>query len=224
MTLLQPDFSLIKEGDSCKDQFRVAYENRYTWPNSFSGYYGRVKFKSTTDSVEGSFNVDSKLKFQVDDINNEIIRNSISSQLWEVTIHRVRRSFAEVHKDNTFTLGGLNENGYEIIVGGKNQGDCYRIKNGYISMVYRNIHGKYVLIYTQDIIDTNSGYLSRKYTSEYKDPSSGVALSPKSHYEDKFTPLFKDRLWVLTKRTIQGQQENAKFSQSFEFTDLKKGK
>ena len=224
MTLLQPDFSLIKEGDSCKDQFRVAYENRYTWPNSFSGYYGRVKFKSTTDSAEGTFTVDSNLKSQVDGINNEIIRNSISSQLWEVTIHRVRRSFEEVHKDNTFTLGGLNANGYEIIVGGKNEGDCYRIKNGYVSMVYRNIHGKYVLIYTQDIIDTHSGYLSHKYSSQYKDPSSGESLTTRSHYEDTFKPLFHEGPWVLTKRTIEGKQESDNFLQSFEFTDLKKYK
>ena len=221
MTLQLPDFSKVKKGESCKNQFRLAYENRYTWPKTFSGYYGAITFQSSTDHVEGRFFVESNFNSKVEGVKDELISKAIKSQLWEVTIHRVKRPFQEVHGDNTFTLGDLGEYGYEIIVGGKNKGDRYRIKNGYVSMVYRLIHGKYVLIYTDDIIDTKQGYLSHKYTSEYSDPKTGKSLSLKSHYEDTFSPISTQGPWVLTKRIIHGQQENSNFSQSFTFTDLK---
>ncbi len=222
MTLLLPDFTGLQQGDSCKDQFRVAYENRYTWPKPFPGYYGYVQFQSEINIVKAKFSIDSNLNFKVQEIDNESISNAIKSQLWELTIHRVKRTFEEVHRDNTFTLGDFGEYGYEIIVGGKNKGDRYRIKNGYVSMVYRSIHGKFVLIYTDNIILTNQGYLSHKYTSEYRDHKTGKSSKSKSFYEDSFSPISKGGPWVLTQRIIHGYQEGSKFTQSFTFTDLKK--
>ena len=57
------------------------------------------------------------------ELNDEKIKKAISSQLWEVAIHRVRRSFEQTHGNNTFAFGDTNEIGSEIIVGGKNKGN-----------------------------------------------------------------------------------------------------
>jgi hypothetical protein len=99
----------------------------------------------------------------------------VASQLWEVAIHRVRRSFEQTHGDNTFTAGDVNPRGIEVIVGGKNAGDRYCIANDVVTMVHRHIHGTVVTIETESVTDTGHGYLSHRYSSRYSDPATGEA-------------------------------------------------
>ena len=51
----------------------------------------------------------------------------LNYQLFEVAIHRVYRSFEKTHALNTFIFGDTNDVGTEVIVGGQNKGDRYRI-------------------------------------------------------------------------------------------------
>tara|TARA_Y100001968_G_scaffold330209_1_gene381422 strand:+ start:1134 stop:1808 length:675 start_codon:yes stop_codon:yes gene_type:complete len=220
MSLIQPDLLNLKPGDDCRDVFKIIYNNRYTWPLNFNGYKGKIIYTNFNKSLTGSFNVSADIKSEVNDITDENIKKAILSQLWEVTIHRVNRDFDEVHNGNTFTIGDSNEYGCEVIVGGKSSGDKYRIKDGYVSMVYRHIHGKIVNIYTQNIIDTGNGYLSKEYTSEYIDSNSESVLRVKNHYQDEFKPLFENGPWVLSRRTIKRKLEETEELESFECTDL----
>ena len=133
---------LTKEmkGTNCTHLFKSAYENRYTWESDFSGYEGSCSWTDGEREIKGSFCLGKDLKATINEINDEEIHKAISSQLWEVAIHRVRRSFEQTHGKNTFTFGDKNEIGSEVIVGGKNEGDKYRVKNGIVTMVYRHIH------------------------------------------------------------------------------------
>ena len=69
---------------------------------------------------------------KIDDVN---IVKSIASQLFEVSIHRVRRDFLSIHSENNFNLIKSSENGIEMKVSGKNDGDKYRVKDLGINMV-----------------------------------------------------------------------------------------
>ena len=110
-------------GADCTHLFKSAYENRYTWESDFSGYKGRCSWTDGKREVEGSFCLGQDLKATVNEIDDKEIHKAISSQLWEVAIHRVRRTFEQTHGKNTFTFGDTNEIGSEVIVGGKNEGD-----------------------------------------------------------------------------------------------------
>jgi hypothetical protein len=132
---------VIAAGSDCTAAFRAAYENRYTWAPGFAGYRGRCSWEQDEQRVEGTFTVGADLKAQVEGIDNEEIHKAVASQLWEVCIHRVRRSFEQTHGDNTFTAGDTDAVGTEVIVGGKNTGDRYRIKGDVVTMVHRHIHG-----------------------------------------------------------------------------------
>ena len=68
----------------------------------------------------------------MNNIDNEEIVKLISSQLFEVTIHRVKRDFEKVHSENNFQLIREDEKGIEILVSGKSAGDKYRIKDNKI--------------------------------------------------------------------------------------------
>ena len=206
---------------NCKEIFRKAYENRYTWKNEFKGYKGKCIFFNNNNIHEGEFSLGKDFKPNVQNIEDEKIVKSISSQLFEVCIHRVKREFKSVHAENNFNLLKNSENGIEMSVSGKNQGDKYRVKNNCINMVYRKIHGTIIEIFVQEFLDTGAGTLSKKYTSQQIDPDTLEKNSQKLEYEDEFLNMGLDDFWILNSRTIkylnQNQEEE---TQKFFFEDL----
>ena len=151
-----PSPAVIAAGSDCTAAFRAAYENRYTWAPGFAGYRGRCVWEQGDQREDGTFTVGADLKAQVEGIDHEEIHKAVASQLWEVCIHRVRRSFEQTHGENTFTAGDTDAVGTEVIVGGKNTGDRYRIKGDVVTMVHRHIHGTVVTIFTESTTDTTS--------------------------------------------------------------------
>ena len=211
------------KGADCTHLFKSAYENRYTWESDFSGYEGRCSWTDGEREIKGSFCLGKDLKATVKEIDDEEMHKAISSQLWEVAIHRVRRSFTQTHGQNTFTYGDTNEIGSEIIVGGKNDGDKYRVKDDVVTMVYRHIHGNLIIILTEDVTNTGNGYLSKSYSSQYLDPISKKDLKGKSFYKDNIIPLGIGGHWVLSSRSIHQESSEGSIinKQVFSFSDLK---
>jgi len=206
---------------NCKEIFRKAYENRYTWKNDFNGYKGKCIFLSSNNIYEGKFVLDKNFKPNIQKIEDDKVVKSISSQLFEVCIHRVKREFSSVHSENNFNLLKNSERGIEMSVSGKNQGDKYRVKNNCIDMVYRKIHGTIIEIFVEEFFDTGTGSLSKKYSSQQIDPDTLETNSQKLEYEDEFLNMGKDDYWILNSRTIkylnQNQEEE---TQKFVFEDL----
>ena len=206
---------------NCKEIFRNAYENRYTWKNDFNGYQGKCVFSVNNDSYEGKFVLGKDFKPVIQNIDDQKIVKSISSQLFEVCIHRVKREFQEIHSKNNFNFIKESENGTEMIVSGKNEGDKYRVKNNCINMVYRKIHGMIIEIFVQEFFDTGSGFLSKKYTSQQIDPSTLKANSLKLEYEDRFINVGSKKIWILNSRSIKYLNKNQEEEiQKFIFEDL----
>lgn len=195
--------SAIAPGADCTAAFRAAYENRYTWDPGFGGYQGRAVWEQDGRRVEGQFQVGADLKATVEGIDDAEIHKAVASQLWEVAIHRVRRSFEQTHGENTFTAGDTDAVGTEVIVGGKSTGDRYRINGNVVTMVHRHIHGTVVTIFTESTTDTGSGYLSRSYTSQYADPATGAVKGGRSRFTDTFVPLGEGGPWVLGERVVE---------------------
>ena len=219
--LTQALSSTIAPGSDCRDAFRSAYSNRYTWEPGFGGYQGRCIWTQGDQRVEGTFRVGADLKASVEGVDNAEVEKAIASQLWEVAIHRVRRSFDQVHGENTFTAGETTDEGLEVVIGGKGAGDRYRIKNDVVTMVHRHIHGTVVTIHTGSTTDTGSGYLSHTYTSQYSDPDTGAARGPANQFKDSFAPLAGNGPWVLEQRVITSKDsEGAESQQVFQFVDL----
>lgn len=199
---------MIPSKFNCKKIFEEAYNKRYTWPNTFNGYCGKCIFVENEKTFEGEFILDSSLKPQITNISDNKVIKSISSQLFEVSIHRVRREFNEVHKNNDFKFLGESEKGMEIEVLGKNEGDKYIVKDKKINMVFRKIHGVIIEIFVEEFLDTGNGFLSKKYTSQQLDIKT---LNPKSNileYEDNFVKLEINNIWVLESRNIKFIDEN----------------
>ena len=206
---------------NCKELFKQAYEKRYTWNNDFSGYKGKCIFSVNNDSYEGDFVLGKDFKPEIKNIDDQNIVKSISSQLFEVSIHRVKRDFEEIHSKNNFKLIKDSDSGIEMIVSGKGEGDKYRVKNNCINMVYRKIHGVIIEIFVQEFFDTGTGFLSKKYTSQQIDPNTLKANTLKLVYEDKFINIGPKNIWILKSRSIKFLNKNQDEEiQKYIFNDL----
>ena len=207
---------------NCKEIFQKAYEKRYTWTNDFSGYQGKCIFSLNSDNYEGKFFLGKDFKPEIHNIDDQEIVKSITSQLFEVSIHRVKRKFEDIHAKNNFNLIRESKNGIEMIVSGKNEGDKYRVKNNCINMVYRKIHGIIIEIFVSEFFDTGSGFLSKKYTSQQIDPSTLKPNTLKLEYEDRFVNIGYKDIWILNSRFIKYLNKNREEeTQKFIFENIR---
>jgi hypothetical protein len=215
--------AVFTPGSDLRDAFRAAYENRYTWEPGFGGYRGRCVWEQGDRRAEGTFTVGADLKATVEGIDDAEVHKALASQLWEVAIHRVRRPFEQTHGENTFTAGDTDAVGTEVIVGGRNAGDRYRIKDDVVTMVHRHIHGTVVTIFTESTTDTGSGYLSHTYSSRYSDPATGAPRGGTSRFSDTFVELPGGGPWVLAERVVESEDAETpggRGVQTFRFENL----
>ncbi|MFN3360375.1 MAG: DUF3386 domain-containing protein [Pseudanabaenaceae cyanobacterium] len=192
---------------SAQDLFRAAYENRYTWDSNFPGFTATVTMTKDGQSYTGQVKVDAKLKSEITGFDQGEVLNAVKEQIWEITIHRVRRSFEDTHAKNTFSFGNKDEDGtQEILVGGANAGDRYKVKDNIVTLVHRHIHGMVVTIDTLSVHPTEAGYLSHRYTSIYHNPQTGEQVKPRQHFTDEYQKV--GGYYILSKRTIADEQGN----------------
>ncbi len=187
-----------------------AYENRYTWDDQFPGYTAEVTLTMGDTVHRGRVRVNPNLSVEVLDIADHTAKQAITEQMREIAIHRVRRSFAETHGKNTFSLGETDDTGaVEIIVGGKSAGDRYKVRNNEVCMVHRHIHGIVVTINTFSSHQTPVGYLPHRYHSIYRDPQTHE-VKGESTYTDLYTEV--GGYYILSDRTIESNGGTSTFS------------
>ena len=201
---------MILSDFNCKEIFKEAYNNRYTWPSKFNGYSGKCIFVENEKSIEGEFTLDSNFKPKIINISDNNIAKRISSQLFEVAIHRVKREFSEIHKNNNFKFIEESDKGIKMEIHGKNEGDKYIVKDKKINMVFRKIHGVMIEIFVHEFIDTGDGFLSKRYSSQQLEVQTLIARSRKLEYEDNFVNLGINNNWVLESRIIKFLDDNNK--------------
>lgn len=210
----------MTEQMEARDLFRTAYENRYTWDKNFPGYTADVTLKKGDQVYKGKARVGSDLTVEVLEVEDEQAKREILGQLQEIAIHRVRRSFEDTHGKNNFSLGETDEQGaVEIKVGGKSEGDAYKIFNNEVSMVHRHIHGIVVTIHTFSSHNTGEGYLSHRYDSVYHDPKTGEQKAPKSLFEDNYEKV--GNYHILTQRIIQVPDQGEAATTELDFSNVK---
>jgi len=204
---------------SARNLFRAAYENRYTWDKSFPGYTADVTYRQDDKTFTAKARVSPDLKADVSDIEDEDAKKAIHGQLWEIAIHRIRRSFEDTHGDNTFSYGETDETGaVEILMGGKAEGDRYKVRDNEVCLVHRHIHGVVVTINTFSSHDTGEGYLSHKYDSVYHDPKTGEQRGGRSEFVDEYEKV--GDYFILSRRLIETETDRGTATQEFVFSNM----
>ena len=204
---------------SARELFQAAYENRYTWDQSFPGYTADVTYQAGDRQWSGQARVGADLKGEVNGMDDESATKVIANQLWEIAIHRVRRPFEQTHGENTFEYGETDATGaVEILVGGKATGDRYKVRHNEVCLVHRHIHGTVVTINTFSSHDTGAGYLSHRYDSVYHDPQTGAQRGGRSLFTDEYERV--GDYSILSSRRIETETESGTEVQEFRFTNI----
>ncbi|MEX0269249.1 DUF3386 domain-containing protein [Leptolyngbyaceae cyanobacterium UHCC 1019] len=204
---------------SAQELFQAAYENRYTWERTFPGYTADVVLKLDEQEFKGTVRVNPDLTAEVFDIEDEQAKKLVHGQLWEIAIHRVRRSFEETHSKNTFAYGEIGESGaIEILMGGKSEGDRYKVHNGEVSLVHRHMHGVVITINTFSTHDTGEGYLPYRYDSVYQDPKTGEQKGGKTVFEDEYEQV--GGFFILNRRFMETDVHGKTSTHEFLFSNI----
>ncbi len=205
---------------SAQELFRAAYENRYTWDKEFPGYTADIKYTYDGKEYNGKVNISTNLKAEVLDVADEEAQKAIHGQAWEIAVHRVRRTFEQTHGENIFRYGATDSNGaVEILMGGKAEGDKYKLHNNEVCLVHRHIHGVVVTINTFSSHETGEGYLSHTYDSVYHDPKTGEQKGGKSDFVDEYEKVGK--YFFLNRREITTDVDGKPSVQEFIFSNIK---
>tara|TARA_Y100001933_G_scaffold263324_1_gene324294 strand:- start:3184 stop:3831 length:648 start_codon:yes stop_codon:yes gene_type:complete len=207
----------------CKKIFKAAYENRYTWPKEFKGFKGRCLFIENDKTFEGNFILNKSFKPEINGISEENVIKAIGSQLFEVSIHRVKREFDKIHLENQFQFLNETDEGLEVEVLGKNEGDKYRLKDKRINMVFRKIHGVIIEIFVDEFFNTDKGCLSKKYTSQQLEIGTLVPKTNKYEYIDNFKKSDELGIWTLDSRSIgYRDKDDNQIVQKYFFKEISK--
>jgi Protein of unknown function (DUF3386) len=211
------------EQQEARDLFRAAYENRYTWDQTFPGYTADVtlregetvhtgKLSITLDKETGNFN------HAVTEVADEEAQKAIAGQAWEIAVHRVRKTFDESHGKNLFMLGETDETGaVEILVSGKSMGDRYKVHNKEVSLVHRHIRSVVVTINTLSSHQTEQGYLPYRYDSVYHDVKTGDRQGSQL-FEDEYEQV--GGYYILRRRAITAEQDGQPVTSEFLFSNI----
>ncbi|MEA5620460.1 DUF3386 domain-containing protein [Cronbergia sp. UHCC 0137] len=204
---------------SAQELFQAAYENRYTWDSNFPGYTADITYKYDDQVVTGKIQIDANLKAEVLDVEDETAKKAIHGQAWEIAVHRVRRAFSDTHGANIFNYGHTDPTGaVEILVGGKAEGDKYKVRNNEVCHVHRLIHGTFVTIDTFSSHDTGAGYLSHTYDSVYHDPKTGEQKGGRSEFTDEYEKV--GEYFILNRREIRTETQGNVSTQEFIFSNI----
>jgi hypothetical protein len=204
---------------SAQELFQAAYQNRYTWDENFPGYTADITYKYDDQVITGQVRIDANMKAEVLNVEDEAAKKAIHGQAWEIAVHRVRRAFAQTHGANTFRYGSTEANGaVEIFVGGKSEGDKYKVRNNEVCHVHRLIHGTFVTIDTFSSHDTGEGYLSHTYNSVYHDPETGAQKGGKSDFTDEYEKV--GNYYILNRREIRTEIAERISIQDFIFSNI----
>ncbi|XTZ19755.1 MAG: DUF3386 domain-containing protein [cyanobacterium endosymbiont of Rhopalodia fuxianensis] len=202
-----------------RELFRAAYDNRYTWDRNFPGYTADVIYQRKDKIFTGKVRVNQNLSAEVLNVDELEIKKELHHQLWEIAIHRIRRAFEDIHGQNTFTYEGIDDTGaVELLVGGKSEGDSYKVRNNEVCYVRRHIHSVVVTINTFSSHNTGEGYLSHRYDSVYHDSKTGEFKGETNSFEDNYEKVGK--YYILASRIIQTKEQKQITTEVFNFSNI----
>ena len=194
--------------------FQAAYENRYTWDANFPGFTADVALKQGDETYAAKVRVNGDLSYEVLEIADEKVRESLQGMLWEIVTHRKRSSFEQTHGKNSFELGDTDTTGaVEILVSGDSMGSNYKLRNNEICQVSRVMSGNAFTINHSSSLDTGSGYISTGYDIVFRNAESDELIR-----ENRVDSTYENfgGYYLLTHQMIyssqQGEQTTTEFS------------
>jgi len=209
----------MTEQTNARELFRTAYENRYTWDNSFPGYTADVKLQQGDEVYTGKVRINSDLSVEVTGIDNEEVQESIYTQLRDVITHRKRGIFEQAHGKNEFNLGQEDATGaVEILIKGDAMGSNYKVRGREICQVSRVMGPMAFVIDTHQSLDTGAGYLATRYDAIFRSPKTNELLK-ELQFEDSYEKV--GNYYIMTHQLVHSLEKGEQTTTEFNFSNIK---
>jgi Protein of unknown function (DUF3386) len=208
------------DNDRARDIFRTAYENRYTWDSNFPGYTTDLQLKQGEEVYHAKICVKGDLSFEITDVEDEKIRESLTHHMRDIVTHRKRSSFETTHGKSSFTMGETDATGaVEIFVKGESMGSNYRVRGQEICQVGRVVGPMAFAIDTTRSLDTGEGYISIAYKAIFRDSKTNELKGERGFQEtyDKFGNYYLPTRQIIEAIDKDGQKTPIEFI----FTNIK---
>lgn len=204
---------------SAREQFRAAYENRYTWDENFPGYSANVQLKQGDEVYTGKVRINRDLSVEVTGIEDEQVQESIYTQLRDVITHRKRSTFEKSHGKNEFNFGKRDETGaLEILVKGDAMGSNYKIRGTEICQVSRVMGRMAFVIDTHESLDTGDGYVASRYDAVFRNPQTNE-ITKVLKFEETFDKV--GDYYVMTNQVVHSYDQGERTTTEFNFSNVK---
>ncbi|MEL6495254.1 MAG: DUF3386 domain-containing protein, partial [Cyanobacteria bacterium J06623_7] len=206
--------------NTARDQFRAAYENRYTWDSDFPGYTTKLELKQGDEVYLADITVNQDLSVEVTGIEDEKVTESVYNHMRDVITHRKRNTFENAHGKSSFTLGAEDSTGaVEILVKGDSMGSNYKIRGTEICQVSRVMGPMAFVINTNESLDTGEGYISTGYNAIFRDSKTND-LKAKREFDESYKKLGK--YYVPQHQKIESiDPDSDKIITEFSFSETK---
>ncbi|WP_448597147.1 DUF3386 domain-containing protein [Thermoleptolyngbya sp.] len=198
--------------------FRAAYENRYTWDADFPGFTADVTLNQGGETYTGKVRVNADLSYEVVELSDEAVRESLQGMLWEIVTHRKRNSFEQAHGKNRFSLGNTDDTGaVEILVSGDAMGSNYKLRNNEICQVSRVMGGNAFVINHHTSLDTGAGYISTGYDVTFRNAETREVVR-----ENRVDSTYENfgGYYLLTRQVIHSTQGDTQTTTEFTLSNI----
>ena len=210
----------MTDNQNARAIFQAAYENRYTWDANFPGYIAKLEVKQGDEVYHATIVVDHNLSVEVNDIDNEQVKESVYNQMRDIVTHRKRSSFEQAHGKNNFSLGEEDATGaVEILVQGDAMGSNYRVRGTEICQVSRVMGPMAFTINTKDSLDTGSGYISTGYNAVFRNAKTNE-LTGKRDFVEIYEQV--GDYYLPSRQVVEAiDKDGEKTTTEFNFSELK---
>lgn len=167
-----------------------AREHRYTWGSDFTGFSAAVAVQQNEVRANGTIRVDKEGKVQLElSGGNEQLRSDAERQLRSLVQHHLSRSSRHGSGNESPSARFLDQDGHAagrlIQVEGDRHSSTYRVKDGVLRVVNRDMGDRKMTITVLDTMATDAGkHLVTVYN--VSNWSSDGALSTSSTVKSKW--------------------------------------
>jgi len=163
----------IKDDPAAKALLREAFEKTSRWGKDFPGFSATLICNDNGTVYKGKVRIKSRKDLSIEmelPSEKESLKNWIENEVGMMTAHRAWRSFEDADGKHSVTFGAADDHplGREILIHGDGLSSRYRIKDGRIRQIHRDMKRMRFTINVEEVMETEDGkFLTSQYVVFY---------------------------------------------------------
>jgi len=163
----------VADDPAAKALLREAFEKTSRWAKDFPGFSATLVCNNNGEIHKGRVRIKSRKDLSIDmelPSGKDALKSWIENEVGMITAHRAWRSFEDADGKHAVTFGASGDHplGREVLIHGDGLSSRYRIKDGRIRQIHRDMKRMRFTINVEEVMETEDGkFLTRQYVVFY---------------------------------------------------------